>query len=93
MNELEKMIRGEFYDSSDPLLVKMRTKSHCLCLEYNQLKETDSEKRNKIIDELFPDHGEGLYIQGPLQVDYGFNVHFGRTCMRISTLQSSISAP
>ena len=78
MNELEKMIRGEFYDPSDPLLANMRTKAHCLCLEYNQLKETESKKRNEILDELFPDYGEGLFLQGPIQIDYGSNVHFGR---------------
>lgn len=78
MNELEKMIQGEFYDSSDPLLVQMRTTAHGLCLEYNQLKETDSKRRNEILNELFPDHGKRLYLQGPIQMDYGSNVHFGQ---------------
>ena len=78
MNELEKMIGGEFYDPSDPLLAKMRMRAHYSCLIYNQLLPGATRRRNRILDELFPDHGEGLYIQGPLQVDYGSNVHFGK---------------
>ena len=78
MNELEKMIGGEFYDPSDPLLAKMRMRAHYSCLIYNQLLPGATRRRNRILDELFPDHGEGLYIQGPLQVDYGSNLHFGK---------------
>ena len=69
MTEQEKMLSGKIYDPSEEALVQLRTKAHGLCLEYNSLPETQ-ERRGEIIQEL-DIQGEGFYLQGPIQFDYG----------------------
>lgn len=75
-----KMTHGELYDSSDPELVEMRRQAHALCLEYNQLPESSSERREEILRTLVPQQGNNLYLQGPVQFDYGRNTVFGSNC-------------
>ncbi|MFR3812582.1 MAG: maltose acetyltransferase domain-containing protein [Ruminococcus callidus] len=48
--------------------------------EYNDTLETDAEKRKAIMAELLPDCGEGTFLQGPLQFDYGCYTKFGKRC-------------
>lgn len=79
-NMLDRMIHGEIYDSSDPVLLEMRRAAHALCLEYNQLPETQEERRSEILRTLVPRQGKNLYIQGPVQFDYGKNTVFGSNC-------------
>ena len=71
MTEKEKMLAGEIYDPSDRELMELRAKAHRLSADYNLTVETEAEKRNGILDELVPDHGPGVYLQGPVQFDYG----------------------
>ena len=40
----------------------------------------DDERRNAILDELLPDHGEGFFLQGPVYFDYGVFTKFGSGC-------------
>lgn len=80
MTEYEKMISGEIYDSSDENLAEMRSFAHALCQKYNLLSESESEKRAEILKKLIPHQGENLYLQGPVQFDYGKNTSFGKNC-------------
>ena len=88
MTEKEKMLAGKIYDSSEPELVGLRQKAHRLCLEYNQLPETD-KKRDELMRELGVAGGENAYFQGPVQFDYGcfttvgegFYANFNFTCV------------
>lgn len=64
MTEKEKMLAGKIYDSSDKELAELRTKAHKLSQQYNSLYE-DDERRNAILDELLPDHGEGFFSPRP----------------------------
>lgn len=68
MTEKEKMLSGKIYDPSDKELFSLRTKAHKLCLEYNQLLETDV-RRKEILQEL--SISSDVYLQGPIQFDYG----------------------
>lgn len=74
-NELEKntlnMLAGKPYRPDTPEISKMAHQGHRLCQEYNQIPDTDTESRNKIIDQLMPHHGKNTYLQGPIQFDYG----------------------
>ena len=87
MTEKEKMLAGKIYDPSEPELVGLRQKAHRLCLEYNQLLETD-KKREQLVQELGIG-GENAYFQGPVQFDYGcfttvgegFYANFNFTCV------------
>ena len=79
MSEKEKMLAGKIYDPTDEELIILRTKAHRLSQHYNTLFEDDN-LRNTIIDELIPNKGEGLYLQGPIYFDYGIFTSFGKNC-------------
>lgn len=73
----KNMLKGKPYRPDSSELITISTKAHRLCQEYNLLLDTDGEKRNKILDQLFPDHGKRIYLQGPIQIDYGRFTHLG----------------
>ena len=79
MSEKEKMIAGKIYDPTDEELVRLRTKAHRLSQQYNALFEDDC-LRDTIIDELIPNKGKGVYLQGPIYFDYGAFTTFGENC-------------
>lgn len=79
MTEKEKMLAGEPYDPTDKELTELRVKAHRLSQEYNMTYDTDEERRREILDELLPDRGEGAYLQGPVQFDYGVFTKVGRS--------------
>ncbi|CCI84871.1 sugar O-acetyltransferase [Lactobacillus pasteurii DSM 23907 = CRBIP 24.76] len=74
------MLAGKPYRPGTDELRSFSRRAHRLSWEYNQLPDTETEQRNKILDELCPDHGKGLYLQGPIQFDYGRFTHFGENC-------------
>ena len=76
MTEKEKMLAGELYDSSDRELAGLRQKAHALCRRFNQLDETDGE-RDEILGSLIPGLGKRVYLQGPIQFDYGCFTEIG----------------
>ena len=79
MNEKEKMLAGKIYDPTDEELTRLRTKAHRLSQRYNTLFE-DDELRDIVIDELIPNKGKGVYLQGPVYFDYGIFTSFGENC-------------
>ena len=60
----EKMFAGKLYDPFCEGMPEARRRAHELCLKYNQLPESDEAGRAAILDELMPDRGEGVYLQG-----------------------------
>lgn len=73
----KKMLSGQPYRPDTDELSKISGLAHRLCRDYNLLADSDTEERNAIIDRLFPDHEKGVYIQGPMQIDYGRFTHLG----------------
>ena len=71
MTEKEKMLSGMLYDPADRELSTLRAKAHRLSAEYNATYETEETRRREILRELIPDQGAGVYLQGPVQFDYG----------------------
>lgn len=80
MTELEKMLAGRIYDPSDAVLNEKRIRAHRLCRSFNSLDETEEEQRCAILKELFPNMGDGTYLLGPIQFDYGEFTTFGTNC-------------
>lgn len=78
MTEREKMEKGLLYEASDSELVKLREKAHKLCKDYNDTYETETDRRNEILAELLPQ--SDIYLQGPIQFDYGYLTEFGEGC-------------
>ena len=70
MQEKEKMLSGLIYDPVDHELAELRQKAHRLSKEYNDRLETD-EERVRLLNELIPNKGVNVYLQGPVQFDYG----------------------
>ena len=77
MTEREKMFSGLLYDPFTEGMPQQRAKAHKLCLQYNRTYEGNEKKRKKILDELLPNRGEGVYIQGPVYFDFGVNTYIG----------------
>lgn len=78
MTEKEKMLQGKIYDASDKELVRLRGIAHRLSAEYNNTFEDQEDKRKEILSKLLPDMGEGTYLQGPIQFDYGVFTKIGK---------------
>ena len=74
----KNMLAGLPYRPDTEELRAISTKAHRLSRDYNQTADEDKEVRKAIIDNLFPDHGEGVYLQGPIEVDYGKFTKLGK---------------
>lgn len=77
MTEHEKMLAGKLYDPFTEGMPEERANAHRLCRLYNDTTETDMEKRKEILDELLPNRGENVYLQGPVYFDFGTNTVIG----------------
>ena len=77
MTELEKMINGMEYNSSDRDLALMRDKAKDLCIDYNMLKSNQLKEKEYIIKKLFSKIGNDFFITAPFYCDYGFNIEAG----------------
>jgi maltose O-acetyltransferase len=80
MTEKEKMISGMLYDASDAELAEMRRTAHNLCTDYNALHEDETERREEIKQRLLGSSAKNVYLQGPVQFDYGVFTAFGKGC-------------
>ncbi len=74
MSEKDKMLAGELYDANyDKELIKDRYKAKDICFEYNNLKPSDYESKDKIIKRLF------AMLDGA-KVEFGDNVFVAPNC-------------
>ena len=78
MNEREKMLVGKWYDATDQELVKQRLNAKDLCFELNQIKPSNLEKRNSIINKLLGYQPDNLELLSPFTCDYGNNIVLGK---------------
>lgn len=67
----ENMLAGKPYRPDTAELGRISSLAHRLSRDYNLTADEDRIERKAIIDRLFPNHGEGVYLQGPIHVDYG----------------------
>ena len=77
MNEEDKMLAGELYNSRDKQLLNKLIRAKKLCNKYNKLDVEDIEKCNEIIRELFSKTGKEFMIMPNFYCDYGFNIEIG----------------
>ncbi|HZH35953.1 MAG TPA: sugar O-acetyltransferase [Flavisolibacter sp.] len=75
--EKEKMLDGQLYDPLDPQLSRDRIKARLLLKALNESAEDNVAERSRILKELLPNAGEGLWIQPPFYCDYGVNITIG----------------
>ena len=73
----KKMLAGKPYRPDTEELKKISSLAHRLSRDYNMTTDEDEVERKAIIDSLFPNHGQNIYLQGPIEVDYGQFTHLG----------------
>ncbi len=76
-SEKEKMLRGELYDPLDPELLGDRRRARLLLKDLNDTNDEQQEERNRIIKELIPAIGQGIFIEPPFYCNYGSNFTLG----------------
>jgi maltose O-acetyltransferase len=96
--EKDKMLAGELYDALDKQLSEERTKARLLLKELNDSREDEEEERTRILRELIPNAGKGLWLQPPFYCDYGSNitagekVFFNFNCTVLDVMQVTIGS-
>lgn len=75
--EKEKMIAGELYNALDDQLAKDRMHARMLFKAVNDSREDQPEERTRLLKELIPESGDGLWIEPPFYCDYGYNIKTG----------------
>ncbi len=76
-DEKAKMLAGELYLASDPVLRQERARARALTRRYNATAEDETELRSQILGELFGSLGPGVEIEPPFHCDYGYNISAG----------------
>lgn len=72
-----KMLSGEVYDATDPQLIEKLTHTKELLYEYNLLRPSDNDGREKLLREVLGKCGESPFVVQPFYCDYGMNIHVG----------------
>ena len=78
MTEKEKCEAGLLYNANyDEQLISERMACKDLCLEYNQLKNSDTQNRNGLIKRILGSTKENICIEPNFWCDYGYNIEVG----------------
>ncbi len=75
--ERRKMIAGEPYLASDPVLRAARRRARILTRRYNVTTDEETGRRERLLRELFARVGRGVLIEPPFFCDYGGNISLG----------------
>jgi maltose O-acetyltransferase len=76
-SEKEKMLSDELYDPLDSQLSAERQRAQLLCKGLNNTRDDQQEERARLIKELIPASGQGIWIEPPFYCDYGSNITLG----------------
>ena len=76
-SEREKMLAGELYDPFDQELVEGRQRARDLCQALNATRESEEDRRRRILRDLFGRGGDTVWMQPPFFCDYGTNIELG----------------
>ncbi|MCH1722872.1 sugar O-acetyltransferase [Lactococcus formosensis] len=77
MSEYQRMISGQLYSASKIEKEYDPQPGRVLAQKINQTSLMDQEKIIALEKQLFGSTGKTIYVNPPLQVDYGFNTHIG----------------
>ena len=92
------MLAGELYDAQDEQLTSERTYARFLIKALNDSSEDEPEERSRILKELLPGAGDGLWLQPPFYCDYGYNIKLGEkvffnfNCVLLDVAQITIGS-
>jgi len=71
------MLAGEAYDPTDPELAADRRRASDRCRRYNATAATETDRRERLLRELFGEVRGGAVVEPPFRCDYGYNVGVG----------------
>ena len=75
----EKIHTGELYLPNDPEILSEQQQYLEKLYDFNLTRPGESEKRQRMLKEMFAEIGEGCYIEPPFHANFGGkNVHFGK---------------
>lgn len=77
MREEEKIFAGQLFCPGDADLCAIKLRSHELCSRYNTTFESETAIRNKLVEEILLEKGEGVFMQGPIYFHYGKHTKMG----------------
>lgn len=78
MTEKEKAAAGLLYDANyNADMLAERLAAAELCYDYNQLRPSQNEEKERILNRLLGHKGDNCVIIQPLHVDNGFNIEVG----------------
>ena len=75
--EWQKMLDGEIYEALHPEFLRRLEETRELLWEYNNLRPSETKRREEIIRGLLGSCGERFHINQPFRCDYGCNIHIG----------------
>lgn len=79
MTDIEKMKAGMLFNQTDLRVMLKMAQGYRLMCKLNRTSTLNQGKRNRIMKKLFGSlDGNTFYVQSPLYVDYGHNVHIGK---------------
>lgn len=76
--EFRKMMAGEVYSAIEPELLAELNRVKDLCWEYNNLRPTDMEQRQRVLREILGCYHDDTFIVQPFYCDWGRNIHVGK---------------
>ena len=75
--EKEKMLTGQLYDASDPVLLEERRRAQRLCRELQLTDPRDDQGKARLLAELFGNSAP-VDLTPPFHCDYGYNIKLGK---------------
>ena len=80
MTEKEKRDKQELYNANyDNEIIEEMKKAKDLCYEYNNIKPSERELREKMIKKIFKKTGKNILVESNFNCDYGYNIEVGET--------------
>lgn len=75
----ERLHTGELYLPGDEEILTKQFQCLELLYDYNQIRPSEQEKKQKLLSKMFAEIGEDCYIEAPFRANFGgLHVHFGK---------------
>lgn len=71
MTQYERMVKGLIYDPADSEILEEQMSFQDKLWEFNQLRPSDYDKKQKYMREVFASCGENCYIELPFRANWG----------------------
>ena len=71
MTQYERMVNGLIYNPADDEIMKEQVVFQDMLWDFNRLKPSEYEKKEKYMKEVFAECGDNCYIELPLHANWG----------------------